>query len=730
MKIEALRTVSSVLQTLSVREERAQFQDLVLPMLEVISSALNQQHTTEARDGLQVFVSLAGDEATFLRPHIVPLAAAMFHILGAAEVDNEVKHMALEFLVTISESRSGLVKKIPNFLATLLPLLLQMLVELDNLSLADWNKLQDEPEDNDGNKEVGGECLDRLAQAIGGKTLVPLLFEHLPKMLASADWRQRYAALIAISLVAEGCQKVLLPHLASLLDLLLPSFADSHPRVRFAACQCIGQMCTDFAPQLQAKHHERILSALIAVMDDSSNPRVQSHAAAACINFCDETSPAVLTPYLDHLLGKLAALLQEGPRQVQEQALTAIAAIADCVEGAFVKYYDLFMPFLKSVLVNAQGKEYRLMRGKAMECMSLIGVAVGKDKFLPDAREIMEELHRTQAHQLEADDPQISFMLQAWARICKCLGRDFVPYLAVVMPPVLASAKLSPDVVIHESDVQQQEGWEYIPFGDKAIAIKTSTLEEKSTACNMLYCYVTELGEGFFPYVKEVAQLLLPLLKFAYHEGVRNAAVQSLYPLLRSAHQHAMSNGGDLQFVQGMWSYMLPALLSALDEEEDLEIEFHMLNQLHECVNLLGAQLVGAQPLQQITAALKSRFVQYEQRREARHESTFCCDAVVVASFMRMRLFFLIFTDFYSLLLLDVEDDVDIDDEQAEKVEEEIEREEEVLSEVPFYIFTYIHAFTQHYSQFDYTCEFFLLELNRVSVLLDCGSDWRVRKTA
>ena len=38
----------------------------------------------------------------------------------------------------------------------------------------------------------------------------------------------------------------------------------------------------------------------------------------------------------------------------------------------------------------------RMLRGKAMECISLIGVAVGVNKFGADAKEVMETLIRTQ----------------------------------------------------------------------------------------------------------------------------------------------------------------------------------------------------------------------------------------------------------------------------------------------------------------------------------------------
>jgi len=39
-------------------------------------------------------------------------------------------------------------------------------------------------------------------------------------------------------------------------------------------------------------------------------------------------------------------------------------------------------------------------------------------------------------------------MLQAWARICSSIGDAFIPYLTVVMPPLMRSASIKPDVQI------------------------------------------------------------------------------------------------------------------------------------------------------------------------------------------------------------------------------------------------------------------------------------------
>lgn len=57
-------------------------------------------------------------------------------------------------------------------------------------------------------------------------------------------------------------------------------------------------------------------------------------------------------------------------------------------------------------------------------------------------------------------------------------------------------------------------------------------LEDKVAACEMLVCYARELKDAFADYAEEVVRLMIPLLKFYFHDGVRTAAAQSLPHLL------------------------------------------------------------------------------------------------------------------------------------------------------------------------------------------------------
>jgi importin-5 len=53
---------------------------------------------------------------------------------------------------------------------------------------------------------------------------------------------------------------------------------DPDAHVRWAACQALGQMCTDLGPDLQQAQHAAMLPGLMSVMDDFNAPRVQVDA--------------------------------------------------------------------------------------------------------------------------------------------------------------------------------------------------------------------------------------------------------------------------------------------------------------------------------------------------------------------------------------------------------------------------------------------------------------------
>jgi len=314
--------------------------------------------------------------------------------------------------------------------------------------------------------------------------------------------------------------------------------------------------------------------------------------------------------------------VEKGKKLVLEQIVTTIASVADSAESRFAPYYERVMPCLKYILLHAIQPELRLLRGKTIECATLIGLAVGKETFMSDANEIMNMLLKTQTEfgEQEGDDPQVSYMMSAWARVCTILGQDFVQYLPLVMPAVVKVASFKPEVAIVECEDADhlqdgEEDWQFVNLGDQqSFGIKTAGLEDKAAACQMLVTYARELKGGFAEYVEQTTHMMVPLLKFYFHDGVRTAAAEALPELLEAG----KVKGTD--FVAGMWTFIFRDLLKAIENEPEHEVLSELLWSLAKCVECLGSGCLSDKDLQDIVEALERHMAKHFEKAAERDE--------------------------------------------------------------------------------------------------------------
>ncbi|KAK7864488.1 hypothetical protein R5R35_003107 [Gryllus longicercus] len=602
------------------------FIDLLPAMVRVLMESIEKQEDDSL---LKAVIDVSEACPKFLRSHLDPIIDICMKVLSNEDISDSWRHLALEVTVTLSETAPAMLRKVAGkHIPVLIPLVLKMMTDLEDD--AEWS-ISDEiiDEDNDSNTVVAESALDRLACGLGGKTMMPHIEQNIPSMLANADWRYRHAALMALSAVGEGCHKQMEALLPQIMDGVLSFLQDPHPRVRYAACNAIGQMSTDFAPVFEKKFHDKVVPGLLMVLDDNANPRVQAHAGAALVNFSEDCPKNILTQYLDAIMGKLESILsakfkelvEKGTKLVLEQVVTTIASVADTSEEQFVTYYDRLMPCLKYIIQNANTEELKMLRGKAIECVSLIGLAVGAEKFMRDASEVMDMLLKTQTDggDLPDDDPQTSYLISAWARICKILGKQFEQYLPLVMGPVMKAASMKPEVALLDNDdMQGIEGdidWQFVSLGEQQnFGIKTSGLEDKASACEMLVCYARELKEGFADYAEEVVRLMVPMLKFYFHDGVRSAAAESLPYLLDCARIKGPT------YLEGMWNFICPELLKAIDTEPENEVLAEHMHSMAKCIETLGNGCLNEEWMQELIRILDKTMKNHFSRAAARHE--------------------------------------------------------------------------------------------------------------
>lgn len=609
-----------------------QFMELLPSVIQVIAESV-EKNTDDSL--LKCLIDLAESAPKFLRPQTNAIIQMCLKVLSSTEMENSWKHLALETIVTLSETAAPMMRKeAGHYIPVLIPLVLNLMTDLEDDP--EWS-ISDEiiEDDNDSNNVVAESALDRLACGLGGKTILPQIIQNIPNMLGHADWRYRHAALMAISAVGEGCYKQMEGMLPQIMDGVLQYLSDPHPRVRYAACNAIGQMSTDFAPTFEKKFHSKVIPSLLMVLEDNNNPRVQAHAGAALVNFSEDCPKNILVQYLNEIMAKLEGILsakfselvEKGTKLVLEQVVTTIASVADTSEEQFVAYYDRLMPCLKYIIQNATTPELKMLRGKTIECVSLIGLAVGKEKFSADATEIMDLLLKTHGEgELPDDDPQTSYLISAWARICKILGKAFQQYLPLVIGPVMRTASLKPEVALMDNEdmdeVSGDDDWQFVSLGEQQnFGIRTAGIEDKASACDMLVCYARELKEGFADYAEPVVKLMVPMLKFYFHDGVRTAAAQSLPCLLECA----KSKG--LAFIQGMWDYICPELLKAIETEPETEVKHEHMRAFANCIETLGNGCMSEESLKELLrildALLKQHFERAVERLDKRKDEDY-----------------------------------------------------------------------------------------------------------
>jgi len=213
-------------------------------------------------------VELAQEQSTFFRNHLAETGHRLLGIVNAKQIDNSLRHMALELMVTFSESNPGLVRKFPEFITNSVQAALSLILCVsDDLA---WTSIRESEEEENPNLDCGEKAMDRIAVAIEGKKLTPIIAPFIDSCLPDHNWRFRFAGLLAISRVGEV---LAVDVVASLLRNVVRFVGDQHPRVRYAAIDCIGQLSVDKSPDVQISLHEIVVPALLSPLTDAGNPR-------------------------------------------------------------------------------------------------------------------------------------------------------------------------------------------------------------------------------------------------------------------------------------------------------------------------------------------------------------------------------------------------------------------------------------------------------------------------
>eukprot|EP00497_Spongosphaera_streptacantha_P000940 TRINITY_DN1638_c0_g1_i3.p1 TRINITY_DN1638_c0_g1~~TRINITY_DN1638_c0_g1_i3.p1 ORF type:complete len:465 (+),score=105.86 TRINITY_DN1638_c0_g1_i3:306-1700(+) len=441
-----------------------------------------------------------------------------------ANIDEDIRMLALEVLVSILEKKPQLVRKNVGFLQLLTKISLQMMLVVDD-DRDEWNAKYSNSVDESPCFDAGQVALNRMAENINTKKFLPILMPNVEQLFGQQQWTCRHAAIIA---VAQTCEQLAdQPQYKDQIIGRIVNFGkDPHPRVRYAAIHCLGIMCSDFGKKFVNKWHNQVLESFLHGMDDKANPRLQANAAICVVNLAEKVPTKLLRPNLEKLLEKLFSVLNQPniKKYVLENALTAIAEIAENAEKEFKKFYGTFTPPLMNILQNATAQDCLDLRLEALRCLTYIGVAVGAEMFSKEALSAME----MSLPIIKCDGVEVVRILNSWRRIFRTMQDDAAKYLPAVAEIVFKLASQEVKMKAGEWDSDDEN----VEYNERDNPVNATRVEEKVSAINLLYAMAKYSHGAFSPLIEQTAQILIPLIEHPVDDQIQEAAAEAMPGLI------------------------------------------------------------------------------------------------------------------------------------------------------------------------------------------------------
>ncbi|XP_055808514.1 uncharacterized protein LOC129877062 [Solanum dulcamara] len=571
-KVYALAALVNLVQHMS-SDYYSMFHDLLMPMIKGVSDFLdNDVEEDNAQRSLKKLAELVGAEPRFFDSYLDQVFDAMITISENDKLGEETRYLSVEMMYVFDDISIKRVDK--RILGRLCSELARMISLIP---------------DGSRNYLLGETFMFRISMVRSNEIPMPFLLGEIPKDMPSSEWRKRYAAVQIIGVIAKGCAKAMSDNLTKVKKVVLIATLDPSPTVRVAAIRTVKSMSLDLSPYTLDPCADVLITSLYLALADGDNPLKQAAAASAMRSLCERCSSCILEPRLQTIVSKLLELIQSPNPEVQAESLMTLATVARLSKDLFCKCYDLVITSLKKLLaestsISEQDNAVELHLDKAVECIWTVARAVGKDIFKKDATEVVAILVNVRWYLGEDDHSLKITLLRAWKKLLKCLGSCFYPYVKDIMPDLLRSARLGSNS-----------------------ATERVILTEKLKACKLLLRLTRQFKGKFFPWIDQVSDIVVPLVKF-HDKDTRKIAFSVMPKLLHSAklsienkQAHDPTNSS---YLHKLVPRIVPSLLEVLDEETDSEMCAKILKSLTKCIKIAGGFL-NEKKIQQTTNAIE-----------------------------------------------------------------------------------------------------------------------------
>ena len=440
----AVKALGQLMSYLAEEDEIDIFCNLVPSILQVAASCAQSGDEDTVAVVLDVLYDLTFSPSAALAQHTHAITSFGLMCMSSPNLDIRVRDSGALIVATLAEARPKVLGRDEALVTQVLDTLFR-LIENSPSSAAGalfesnpaWRddlegNEDDEFDDSPTETSMAQGTLDMIACEVPKKYVFEPLMSRCISRLQSPNPSQRKAGIAGLGVIAEGCSEPLREHLGDVMPLVFTAAGDADPQVRECACFALGQLSEHCRPEILG-YSSQILPIVFQLLDDSA-VTVQATSCYVLEMFCERLEPEAVRPLLDPLVRKLAAMLEAtNKRSVQEMAVAALAATAVAAEDEFEPYVSGVADLMQKRMALTDESMFSL-RGRALECMGHMAIAVGKDAFEPYFVPTMQcaleglAMDYTDLHE---------FAYAVFANLAKVMEQEFAPALNELVPHLI-----------------------------------------------------------------------------------------------------------------------------------------------------------------------------------------------------------------------------------------------------------------------------------------------------
>jgi hypothetical protein len=238
----------------------------------------------------------------------------------------------------------------------------------------------------------------------------------------------------------------------------------------------------------------------------------------------------------------------------------------------------------------------------------MVASAVGKDVFRPVAPKLIEYLIKLQSSELEQVDPQKTYVLIGWQRLCLVFGKELAAYLPMILPSLfkLVDNVIKTHLALNSFDLDKPDEAEELTKE----SINTYETEEAEVAISMLNVFIEELKDLYEPYAEETSNILIPIIKNHSNEEIKREACQCLPNLVSAV------KGVDGAKACRMAKVFFGLLIETAEHELDTELVTDEVETLKDITQKLDMRFLTSSELSELTERIIKLLITSDERKK------------------------------------------------------------------------------------------------------------------